>query len=137
MTTDTKRTDDDVRERFPLGARVTDVEQDEENFAYVVGHGGPADEYRIGLLDDDDDAEATVASVNREYDPDEPVVEVVFEDTLDAYVPYWEQHAGATSLPWHITEMSAAWNLPPVSRYGYPAARLEPVPFDGEDGPVG
>lgn len=66
----------------------------------------------------------TVADKNPRYPTDDPVVELVFADTLHSTVPARErENWDRSNLGDHLADYSNAWGIP-VPTYSYPASRL-------------
>lgn len=114
---------------FRLGDPVVDREQvaeadagerdaDDVGVALVVRAGRKrAEDVPLG------DGQKTVADVNAEYPPGDPVVEVVFTTTLDGTVPAWRENWSRAELASELREYTAEWGVP-ISVYSYPASRL-------------
>lgn len=62
---------------------------------------------------------------NEKYPDADPVVMVVFEQTLDGLVNGWEEHT--EHLDKHLKDFAEEWNVK-VKRYPYPQSRLEKIP---------
>jgi hypothetical protein len=104
-----------------VGERVVDGDQSERErtAARVVDlPDATAAEFRIDAID------ATVAAVNPEHPPDDPVVGVAFEPDLDRHAPGWS--AGASEGGG--AELDGRLDGGDATVYHYPASRLERVP---------
>lgn len=67
----------------------------------------------------------TVADVNPDGDPDDHVVEVVFESDLERRAPGWREWA-AHDLPNELDAFQEEWSVD-VRTYAFPRGRLEVV----------
>lgn len=114
MSTSDRPADTDENGPIPVGAYVYDREDDDPSEAIVVNRPGKqADEYLIEVR------EKTVASVNPDYPPDAPVLEVVFKPELNKIV-HWD--VSTTDSLWPLVQDE---NL---QVYAYPEPRLN---FEG------
>jgi hypothetical protein len=116
------RTNDIATDRFAPGDRAYDPESDGNEVLVLDTPAVRADEYAIPETGE------TVADYNAGYpacSPDDPVVEVVFTEALDAALG-----TGEWSVE-EVQEMDANATLEDhVSRYAYPATRLTTEPTD-------
>lgn len=124
---------DDPKEEFhtpfKLGDPVVDTEQlkevengdraDEDLGVALVVREGRALADEVSVMDT-----KTVADLNPEHPPTEPVVDVVFLGTLDHMVPSWRADWERYTLDWRIRDYEKEWGVP-ITTYSYPAARLE------------
>lgn len=62
---------------------------------------------------------------NENYPNTDPVVMIVFEDSLDSLVKGWEEHI--ESLDEYLKHFKDKWHVK-VKRYPYPRSRLEKIP---------
>lgn len=78
----------------------------------------------------------SIADVNPGYPDDDPVVDVVFVETLDRMFGAWRKEWQRHTLDWRLAEYKDEWGVP-IRTYGYPASRLRPaddvtdLDFDG------
>ena len=106
--------------RYPLpkvGARVFDEQCNEEKELVVINvyPGTRAGDHEIR-----EHSRHTVAELNRQYDPGEPVVDAVYiEDINDIFGPYW-----------NIRQLRSAAYCGSIRSYAFPASRLK----RGEEG---
>ncbi len=101
-----------LRERFNAGDYVLDREDPEADPAVVIhARDIPIDDWVVY-------AEETVEDQNPDYEPDEPVVIVVYEHLLDAEWESWTE-ADAEELFDEVTERSIKFHAFPESRLEY------------------
>lgn len=119
----------DYPTKFKLGDPVVDREQLEEiddgerdeddlGVALVVREGRVVAE-EVSVMDT-----KTVADLNPDYPPSEPVVDVVFLGTLDHMMPKWRSEWERYTLDWRIHDYEKEYGVP-ITTYSYPASRLQ------------
>lgn len=65
----------------------------------------------------------TVADVNPDYPATDPLVSVVFVETLDRTVSEWRDRWERHTLDWRIDDFKDEWGVP-IKTYSYPESRL-------------
>jgi len=112
---------DALAEAFPVGAVVRDRREKHGRGSRMRGlrvFDARADEYEIW-------PGTTVAAYDPRSDPDDRVVEVVFEADLDRLVPNWREW-DAADLPEELARYREEWSVG-VRAYAYPSSRIEVV----------
>jgi len=112
---------DDIAEQFPTGAVVRDKREKHgrgSRMRVLRVLDARADEYEIV-------PGTTVAEYDPDSDPDDHVVEVVFEGDLDSRVPGWREW-DAADLPAKLRAYREEWGVS-VRTYAYSSDRIEVV----------
>ena len=107
------------RPTFEPGDTVSDCDQDnpEENPALVLeAHAIPADEFGLVAL------QRTVASLNTQYPADDPVIRVVFIESLDTVHGDWEVEEILDKRVDPVGKLPSG-----IRTYCYPQSRLRDI----------
>lgn len=125
---------DRYQSKFKVGERVFDREDDDRDSMIVLdANVGRADDVTVEI----DGVEETVAELNPDYPPQDPVVRVVFVSWLDAHVPGWKEWDDTQMFGRTLREYADEWGVP-LETYDYPESRLEHVRdfsgWGGDDG---
>lgn len=109
--------------KFRPGERVTDREaEDEDQMVVLDPNVGAADDVTVEI----DGVEKTVAELNPEYPPQDPVVRVVFVSWLDSHVPGWREWDNEQLFSRTLRDYAEEWGVP-LQTYDYPESRLAHV----------